>query len=178
MSLIFITGNKNKLEEVKSILPEIESLDIDLDEIQSLDAHEVIKHKLNQALEHKQGEFIVEDTSVDINSLNGLPGPFIKWFLKTVGINGIYNMVKGQDNKAVARVIIGYAKNKEKIYFFEGETNGQIVEPRGDSDFGWDPIFLPNGYSKTFAEMSQEEKNLISMRKIAFNKLKDFLNKQ
>lgn len=78
---------------------------------------------------------------------------------------------------ARAKVIIGYSKSKDEVHFFEGEVKGRIVEPRGDGGFGWNPLFLPDGYSKTFGEMSRAEKNKISMRKIAFTTLKEFLEK-
>ena len=64
-----------------------------------------------------------------------------------------------------------------KIHFFEGEIKGTIVNPRGKTDFGWDPIFQPNGHKKTFGEMTKEEKNKISHRKVAVEKLKEHLLK-
>jgi len=174
--IYFITGNQNKFNEVKLILPDIEQMDIDLPEIQEIDAKEIIRNKLLEALNHIEGEFIVEDTSLYFDCLKGLPGPLIKWFLKTIGNNGLAEITeKLGNNKAEAKTIIGYAKNHEEIYFFEGEIMGEIVKPRGESNFGWDPIFIPDGYKKTFAEMSPEEKNEISMRRNALNKLKEFL---
>lgn len=174
--LYFITGNKNKFEEVKSILPNVEQLDIDLPEIQEIDAHKVIEAKLKEALRHKEGEFIVEDTSLYFDCLNGLLGTFIKWFMKTIGNDGLVNLVtKYGNNKATAKTVIGYAKSIDEIYSFEGEISGIIVEPRTTSNFGWDPIFLPDGHTKTFAEMDVSEKNEISMRRIATQKLKEFL---
>jgi len=94
MALYFITGNKNKFAEVSAILPSVEQIDIDLPEVQDIDAKEIIKAKLLEALNHKQAKFIVEDTSLYFNCLNGLPGPLIKWFMKTVGNEGLFNMVK------------------------------------------------------------------------------------
>jgi inosine triphosphate pyrophosphatase len=174
--IYFITGNKNKLEEVRLVLPNVEQLDIDLPEIQEIDAKEIIKNKLLEALNHAKGEFIVEDTSLYLDCLKGLPGPLIKWFLKTVGNNGLAEIAeKLGDDKAEAKTIIGYAKNHEEIFFFEGAIKGRIIKPKGESNFGWDPIFLPDGYEKTFAEMSREEKNKISMRRNALNKLSEFL---
>ena len=178
MKLYFITGNKNKFEEIKSILPEVEQLDIDLPEIQEIDAKEIIKAKLIEALKHKKGEFIVEDTSLYLDCLNGLPGPLIKWFMKTIGNQGIYNLTKKFGNSnAEAKTFIGYAKSKDEIYYFEGKIKGKIVEPKGNSNFGWDPIFQPEKNLKNFAEMDKEEKNKISMRRNAVNKLKEFLEK-
>lgn len=178
MNLYFITGNKNKFEEVKAVLPNVEQLDIDLPEIQEIDAKEIIKAKLLEALKHKEGEFIVEDTSLYFDCLNGLPGPLIKWFMKTIGNDGLADIAEKFGNaKAEAKTIIGYAKNSKEIYYFEGVICGKIVSPKGESSFGWDPIFQPNDHLKSFAEMEQEEKNEISMRKIAASKLKDFLEK-
>ena len=178
MSLYFITGNKNKFEEVKAVLDDVKQLDIDLSEIQDIDAKNIVRAKLLEALNHKDGEFIVEDTSLYLDCIKGLPGPLIKWFLKTVGNDGLANLAeKLGNNKAEAKTIIGYAKNKDEIEFFEGVIPGTIVAPTGVSGFGWDPIFQPDGHDKTFAEMSAEEKNNVSMRKIAAEKLKEFAAK-
>lgn len=177
MSLYFITGNKNKFTEVKSILGDVEQLDIDLLEVQDVDAHNIITEKLNEALKHHTGEFIVEDTSLYLDCLNGLPGPLIKWFLKTIGVEGLYNLTdKLGNSKAQAKTIIGYADGRNNIHFYEGVIEGEIVKPTGDKGFGWDSIFQPNGHSKTFAEMEEKEKNEVSMRKIAVHKLKDHLH--
>ena len=159
MELYFITGNKNKFAEVKAIIPNVKRLDIDLPEIQEIDAKEIIKAKLLEALNHKKAEFIVEDTSLYFDCLNGLPGPLIKWFLKIIGNDGLFNIVeKLGNNKAEAKTIIGYAKNPDEIYYFEGSIKGRIVSPAGKSGFGWDPIFQPEGFSKNFAELIQKEK--------------------
>ncbi len=178
--LYFITGNKNKFEEVGAVIPEIEQLDIDLPEIQELDAEEVVKAKLLEAFKHHDGEFIVEDTSVHIKALNGFPGPLVKWFTQALTHDGIVELVeKLGDSSCDMKTIIGYARNPEDIHFFEGVMSGKIVRRRdgGMGTFGWDPIFIPDGYTKTFAEMGREEKNQISYRRIAAEKLKHFLNK-
>ena len=78
------------------------------------------------------------------------------------------------NDKAEAKVIIGYSEDGSEPRFFEGSVKGRIVSPRGDMGFGWDPIFQPDGYNKTFAEMNEEEKNSLSMRKIALQGLKDY----
>lgn len=177
--IYFITGNKNKFEEVKAIVPEVERLDIDLPEIQEIDAKAIITAKLQEALNHQKGEFIVEDTSLSLECLNGLPGPLIKWFLQAIGNEGLVSLAERLgNNKAEAKTIIGYAKNREEIYYFEGIVKGKIVPQRGESGFGWDVIFLPDGHSHTFAEMIQEEKNRISMRKVAAEQLEGFLQTQ
>lgn len=173
----FITGNKNKLEEIKSVISDVDQLEIDLIEVQDIDPKVIIEAKLQEAFNHHQGPFIVEDTSLYFESLKDFPGPMIKWFLKSLGNKGLADLAQRlESQKAVAKVIIGYAKDKEDIKFFEGSIAGTIVAPRGETTFGWDPIFQPDGYEKTFAEMSSEEKNAISMRKIAAEKLKEYIN--
>lgn len=177
MKLYFVTGNRNKLEEAQMVLPQLEQLDINLAEIQEINAKLIIKEKLAEALKHKNAGFIVEDTSLYFDCLNGLPGPLIKWFLKTVGAAGLFKLAEQAGNtKAEAKTIIGYARDINDIHYFEGSIKGNIVSPKGTTTFGWDPIFQPDGYFKTFAEMGREEKNKISMRRMAFNSLKKFLD--
>lgn len=174
--IYFITGNKGKFEEAKTMIPELEQLDIDLPEIQELDSRKIIEAKLKAASEHHDGEFIVEDTSLSLDCLSGLPGPMIKWFEKAIGNVGIAELANKYTNcAATAKVVLGYKKDSE-IKYFEGSLEGEIVEPRGDKDFGWGPIFQPYGHKKTFGEMDRAEKNSLSMRKIAFQKLSDYLN--
>jgi len=176
MEIQFITGNANKFKEAQKIIPGLEQLDIDLPEIQEIDAHEVIKAKLVEAQKHHGGVFVVEDTSLYLDCLNGLPGPLIKWFEKTIGNDGLYKIAKKHDDYgAQAKTIVGYSDENGNIEFFEGILKGEIVAPIGDNDFGWSPIFKLDQNGKTFAQMSAEEKNDVSMRKIAFEQLREFL---
>jgi non-canonical purine NTP pyrophosphatase (RdgB/HAM1 family) len=175
--LYFITGNKNKLREVKAIIPEIEGLDISLNELQSLDPFEIVKHKLQEAQKHHDGNFIVDDSSLVVKCLNKLPGTLIKFFEESIGLEGIVKIAKlFGDTKAVAICIIGLRFN-EKIELFEGRVEGKVIDLKGENGFGWDKIFVPNGYAKTYAEMPLEEKNKISHRSLALDKLKEFLSK-
>ena|SRR3989344_6712156 len=179
MPLYFITGNKNKFEEAKAMIPSLQQLDMNLVEIQSTDAHEIICAKLNEALKYHEGELIVEDTSLYMNCLNGLPGPLIKWFMKSLGNEKIYALAKSLgDMRVEAKTCIGYAKNSKEISFYEGSLQGTLVFPHVKTAFGWDPLFQPQEYSKSFAELGPEEKNRISMRRIAFDKLITDLQKK
>lgn len=175
--LYFITGNKNKFEELKSFLPEIKQLDIDLPEIQEIDARKIVEAKLKAAEARGKGKYIVEDTSLYLDCFGGsLPGPLIKWFEKAIGINEIAALAEKMGNKkAIAKTIIGYADASGNMQFFEGALRGIIVSPAGDKDFGWGPIFRPVGHDKTFGEMTREEKHAISMRRKAVDELKKFL---
>jgi non-canonical purine NTP pyrophosphatase (RdgB/HAM1 family) len=174
--IYFVTGNKGKFEEAKAILDgELEQLDINLPELQEIDAHKIIQAKLKAAFDHHDGQFIVDDTSLYLDCLNGLPGPLIKWFLQTVGKEGLYKITQAfGDNKARAKAIIGYATGPDDIQFFEGVVSGMIVDPKGIEGFGWDSIFLPDGQDKTYAEMTADEKNAISHRQLALDQQRDF----
>lgn len=176
MEITFVTGSQNKYDEAKQIIPDLEHREIDLVEVQGIDPKPIIAHKLEEAKKVLQGNIVVEDISLYFDSLVGLPGPLIKWFMKTIGNDGLVKIVESFGNqKATAKCIVGLSKEDGSVEFFEGTIDGEIVKPRGDNGFGWDPIFLPTGWDKTFAEMTQEEKNEISMRKIAFQKLSDYL---
>ena len=179
MVIYFLTGNDNKFDEAKSILGDnilIDQLKLDLVEIQEIDPKKVIAHKLLEAVKNKPGaEFIVEDTSLIIEGMNGLPGPLIKWFLKSIKSEGIVELTKTYGTKAKAMAIIGHYKAGD-INYYKGIVEGKIVQKRGESNFGWDPIFIPEGYKLTFAEMTKEEKNAISHRRKAFVKFKGSFN--
>jgi inosine triphosphate pyrophosphatase len=179
MKILFVTGNNDKLREAKAMMPEIEGCDIDLSEIQEMETEKIIKAKLEEAMKQKPGvELIVEDQSLTIDGMNGLPGPFIKWFVKSLDLEGIYKLaVKMGNQETKAKTLIGYANNKGEIRFFEATIKGKIVSPRGEIGWGWDFIFQPEGYDKTFAQMTMEQKNELSMRRLALEKLKEYLKK-
>lgn len=177
--MFFLSWNKHKFAEMKLLFPTLEQVDIQLDEIQSLDPKEVVQHKLKAGMTQLPGQkLIVEDTSLVIESRGGLPGPFIKRFLQEVKDVGIWQMVKDfPEKKAFGRSMIGYFDG-EKTHFFEWIVHGQIVEPTVTSPFGRDALFLPDGRDKTFGHMTMEEKNKISHRANALRKFQEFLQSQ
>ncbi|XP_068664962.1 inosine triphosphate pyrophosphatase [Aristolochia californica] len=164
----FVTGNAKKLEEVRAILGNsipFQSLKLELPELQG-EPEEISKEKARLAAKEVNGPVLVEDTCLCFNALNGLPGPYIKWFLQKIGHEGLNNLLKAyEDKSAYAMCIFSLAlgSNEEPVTFV-GKTKGKIVPPRGPADFGWDPIFEPDGYQQTYAEMPKEEKNKISHR--------------
>ena len=171
--LIFVTGSRGKLLEAERILgrPIIQK-ELDLPEIQSLNVEEVVEKKAKAAYELSGSiPVIVEDTGLYIECWHGLPGALIRWFLETVGPNGICQMLDNFPNRAaIAKSIVAKYDGSHQLY--TGEVKGTISPaPRGDNGFGWDAIFIPEGDTRTFAEMSPEEKDRFSMRKIAFEKL-------
>ena len=172
------TKNLNKLREFNEILEkELQQIEVELFEPQGLDVAEVVKEKAKDAF-HKTGKpVIVEDTGLEFSAWNCLPGALIKWFLKSIGNKGILKMLQGEINRqAIAKTAIGFYDGT-KCHIFFGEVKGIIpTEIRGQSGFGWDPIFIPEGYKKSFAEMTAEEKNAISMRKLALLHFKEFFS--
>jgi len=178
MVINFVTGNVGKLAEAKAILGEgvVQALEIDLPEIQETDPRKIIKHKLAEALKYSKQWVMAEDVSLCLECLGGLPGPLIKWFLKSIGGEGISRLCQRMgNNRAAAKVIIGLAESNSDIHFFEGKVEGVIVAPRGEGGFGWDAIFVPDGAQKTFAQMTAEEKNKVSMRRTALELMRRYL---
>ncbi len=177
--LVFITGNKTKFQEASRVLIplEMQQVNIDLAEIQELDPHVIIRHKLLEAFKHQSGEFIVEDSSLYMDALAGkLPGPLVKWFNDSIGTEGLADIAEKLGNgKARAKTIVGYAKSPEEVLFFEGNMEGNIVRPRGEYLFGYDPIFVPAGQSETLAELKAQGNFSFSPRGLAMKKLKEHL---
>ncbi|XP_038713133.1 inosine triphosphate pyrophosphatase isoform X1 [Tripterygium wilfordii] len=172
----FVTGNAKKLEEVRAILGQslpFQSLKLDLPELQG-EPEDISKEKARLAAIEVNGPVLVEDTCLCFNALKGLPGPYIKWFLQKIGHEGLNNLLMAyEDKSAYALCAFSFAlgPNVEPITFL-GKTLGKIVPPRGPNDFGWDPIFQPDGFELTYAEMLKEEKNKISHRSKALDMVK------
>lgn len=183
--LEFATTNKNKLQEISRILKKftVVGIHLDLEEIQSSDPIKVVQKKAIDAYEKNDyNPVIVEDTSLHIFALeNILPQTFDKFFTSSITSRKIIcNILTtlGNDRRAVAKVYFAAYDGKD-IQIREGKTSGKItIEPCGANGFGWDDIFIPdgqrlNGHSKTFAEMSDNEKDKYSMRRKALDKLRE-----
>lgn len=152
---------------------------LDLLEIQGT-VEEVTIHKAQSAADLVGGPVLVEDTCLGFTALNNLPGPYVKWFVQAVGLEGLVNMLyKFDDKGANAICTFGYSEGPGKeVKIFQGVTKGNIVDSRGPTNFGWDSIFEPEGFDQTYAEMDKEVKNSISHRFRALDKLRDFLLSQ
>ena len=175
--MIFVTGNEGKIKEFETILGyKINNVDLDLKEIQSVDVKEVAQEKARQAYEILKEPVIVDDTGLYLEELNGLPGALVKFFVKNLTLKQICNLVL-ENRKAKAITCIAFFNGKE-MRVAEAEVKGTITkEPRGENGFGWDPIFLPDGFEKTFGELTSEEKQSRFMRHEAIDKLRDILTK-
>jgi non-canonical purine NTP pyrophosphatase (RdgB/HAM1 family) len=179
MELLFATSNEHKARELQALLGRpIQPVKLELPELQAVDVQEVIEAKAREAHRLVGLPVLVEDTGLAFAAWNGLPGALIRWFLDRVGNEGLCQMLQSYDQRtASAETCIGYFDGKA-CHVFRGVVTGQIVRaPRGNGGFGWDPIFMPDGWDKTFAEMTNE-KQLVSMRKLAVTQLKAFLDEQ
>ena len=177
-SLTFITSNSSKAEQLAMHLKfPVAHQKLDLDEIQSLNLAEIIEHKAKEAFRQVQTPVLVEDTSLRFLALGKLPGPLIKWFLTELDNDGLCKLLSGYSSReALAEVNFGFFDGV-RLKIFDGQINGSIANtPRGNRGFGWDPIFIPQGWDKTWGEMDIEEQKQTSMRRIALKKLDYFLN--
>jgi XTP/dITP diphosphohydrolase len=156
---LFVTSNPNKAREAAEILGvELRSVGLDLPELQALDVAQVAVAKAAAARETLGGPdspVLVEDSGLVIDAWNGLPGALTKWFLRSVGNEGLLKMLSGEENRsarAVCAVAIALADGSVRV--FVGEVEGNIAtELRGSGGFGWDPIFVPEGHTETYAEL-------------------------
>ncbi|CAG9771212.1 unnamed protein product [Ceutorhynchus assimilis] len=180
--ITFVTGNAKKLEELIAILgpfpKEIVNKKLDLPELQG-EIEDICTKKASEAFKAVGGPVLVEDTCLCFNALKGLPGPYVKWFLEKLGPEGLYTLLTGYEDKS-AEAVCTFAyhsdENGDKVVLFQGRTEGEIVSPRGTREFGWDACFQPKGYNLTYAEMPKPEKNKISHRFKALDKLRNYFN--
>lgn len=169
-----ITGNEGKAREYTTLLGlDVSAVKEDLIEIQDLDVVKVVERKVQDAYSKLQAPVLVDDTGLSLNGWNGLPGALVAWFLGAVGAEGILKMAEGvTDRRATVTTALGYA-DANGVRVFTGTLQGTLTtERRGDGGFGYDSIFVPAGSDLTFAEMSSEQKNAISHRKLAVEKLR------
>ena len=163
MRPIFVTGNDHKRREAARILGlELEAASPDLPEIQALDVSEVAAAKAlaaREALGRPNRPVLVEDSGLVIEAWNGLPGALTKWFLGSVGAEGLLAMLPpGTDRSAVAVCAVAVAAPDGTVEVFTGEVQGKLAErAMGESGFGWDPIFIPGGGDLTYAQMGEKK---------------------
>ena len=190
MKLVFATNNLNKLKEVQEMLSnsiEILSLN-DISYFDEVDETETTldgnaKLKANYITQKFGYNCFADDTGLEVESLEGKPGVYSARFAgepsnSEKNIQKILSELENKTNrKAQFRTVICLIID-ENQYLFEGICKGEILtRKQGEKGFGYDPIFKPEGYSTSFAEMSSEEKNKISHRGIAIQKLVQFLKK-
>lgn len=175
---VFVTSNKNKVREITEILGlNIKIREFELPEIQSLDLDEVITQKAKSAYRIIKKPVLVEDISLEIKALNGLPGTFVKFFLQKLGTEGTVKLVGSSktDTTVTAAVAIYDGKNMKVL---KGIVHGTLSKKdKGKNGFGFDKVFIPKGHTKTYAQMPSSLKNKISHRAKALKKVKAYLKK-
>jgi XTP/dITP diphosphohydrolase len=190
--LVFATNNKHKLEEVGDILKER----VDILSLNDIDCHDDIPEtadtlegnaliKAHYIYDKYHKNCFADDTGLEVEALGGAPGVYSARYAGGEGHDSEANMTKllinleGEANrKARFRTVVALIIDGEE-HLFEGIVEGRIIdERRGGQGFGYDPIFVPDGFDKTFAELGEEVKNTISHRSRAVNKLCEFLKHQ
>lgn len=179
MEIRFVTKNPHKAREVAAILGNIEVSIVDVSliihEIQTEDIQYIVRDKVLKAFNMIGRPVFIEHTGLYINSLQGFPGGLTQVFWDKLKADNFSKLLGSLENtELTAKTVIAFCDAK-KIHIFEGEIEGNISpEPRGNRDFQWDCVFIPKGFDKTFAELG-ERKSEISMRKLAFDKFREFL---
>ena len=149
---------------------ELENVELDLDEIQSLDLEEIITDKVKRAFELVGKAVVVEDVSAGLDKLHGLPGPFMKFFEKQIGVDALFQLADVTGDPATVRCAMAYYDGISLITA-QGDIHGTVVPARGKKGFGFDFCFIVDGATKTFAEMTPAEKDAVSHRAKALKQL-------
>ncbi len=187
-TIYFITGNNSKFNEIQKLFQkedlcyELKRNIIKTTEIQASSIKEVAIFKLNSVMGKVNSSFFIEDAGFFVDKpLNGFPGVYSKYVLNTIGNKGILNLIKDySDTKAHFEAVIAlFFQPFNETLIFEGVVEGKVAKnTRGRGGFGFDPIFIPKEFpNRTFAELTTAEKNLVSHRGKAWNKMFEFLKK-
>jgi len=185
--LVFATNNSHKIEEVKAILQDrfilksLEDIGCDIDIPETGDTFEENANQKSSYINKNYGlDCFADDSGLIVESLNNEPGVYSARYSGSrdmeKNISLLLHNLQGVNNRNASFITVISLILDGHNYYFEGRIDGQITEEkRGEEGFGYDPIFIPNGFTKSFAQMSAEEKNSISHRAIAVKKLSDFL---
>lgn len=190
-SLVFATGNQHKLEEVQGLLGKDFALsclkDVGITEDipeTAMTLHENALQKARYVYDKCGCACFADDTGLEVEALKGEPGVFSARYAgpqkdSSANMQLVLQKMKGESKRqACFRTVIAYIDSTGKEWLFEGRVDGIIIEhPTGSKGFGYDPIFTPNGYEQTFAELPLSIKNAIGHRGKAMQKFLDFLNK-
>jgi len=183
VDLQIVTSNEGKIKEFISIFGKTNfnpvKTNIDYPEIQASSLEEVVDFGLSWLQGKIKPPFVIDDAGAFIDNLQGFPGVYSRYVYDTIGLEGVLKQMENvEERQCIFRCVLGLMTESGEKHRFVGECKGTLIdEQRGDRGFGYDPIFIPEGFDKTFAELTSEEKNSISHRGIAMRKLIDFLLK-
>jgi XTP/dITP diphosphohydrolase len=176
-----ITSNPGKMREFRAALEplgfELRQRSEEIDEIQADELEDVVRNCMVQLRARGLNNYIIDDSGLFIDSLKGFPGVYSAHALKTIGCQGMIELLRGKDDRAARfRCCIGCNVDDLGEMVVSAEAAGRIIEEeRGSGGFGFDPIFVPSGYEVTFSELPLDEKNRISHRGKAINSLRERL---
>ena len=176
--MYFVSSNVNKYREIIDLIQVFKLTDLDLkfkqlelEEIQSESLVKVSQFKALKAFEKIKDVTVVEDDGLFINSLNGFPGVYSSYVFKTIGNSGIIKLLSDKKNREAVFCSVFAFYDGININTFVGEKYGSISHSSDGEGWGYDPIFIPEGFEKTFADLGNELKNMTSHRRIALEKL-------
>ncbi|MEM0493010.1 MAG: XTP/dITP diphosphatase [Candidatus Thermoplasmatota archaeon] len=183
--IYFITSNKGKYNELRHKIESsgyniiLEQKDMGYPEIQADTLEEVAEYGIRYIRDRCSDPCIIEDSGLFINALKNFPGVYSKYVYLTIGLDGVLRLMsdkKNEERSALFKSVFAYVDDKSEPVLFTGECKGLISDSiRGTHGFGYDPIFIPSGSDRTFAEMSTKEKNHYSHRGKSMDKLLLFL---
>ncbi len=181
--IYFVTSNRHKFQEIYDIskhhVPWIEIKmreDVPKLEIQSHRLEEIALFAAENAAKKFDETFIIEEAGLFVKALNGFPGPYSSYVFKTIGCTGILKLLQDQRDRSAEFRSVLVLHHRGFFKVFIGTVKGLIsYEERGSQGFGFDPIFIPQGHNRTFAEMTLQEKNNLSHRGKSTRQLIKFL---
>jgi XTP/dITP diphosphohydrolase len=176
--IYFVTSNKGKVFEAKTILSKLKikviQINLGYPEIQADNLEEVALFGVNYLKKRFKNPFIIEDAGLFIDSLKGFPGVYSSYVFYRIGCSGILKLMNDKydkDRNAFFKSVYAYFEPKKEPVLFLGESKGKIsCKILGTHGFGYDPIFIPDGEKKTFGQMGMEEKNFYSHRRKSLDK--------
>ena len=184
MNINLVTSNLGKVEELTYILKpfghKASQLNVECPEIQATTLEEVVDFGLDWLGAKKvQTPFIIDDAGIFVEALENFPGVYSRYVYDTIGLQGVLKQMESIVDRVTSfKCVLGLMLEDGSKHKFVGECKGNLIhEMRGIGGFGYDPIFIPDDYDKTFSELSPEEKNDVSHRGRAMKKLVDFLSK-
>ncbi|MFH1285837.1 MAG: XTP/dITP diphosphatase [Candidatus Micrarchaeota archaeon] len=156
-SVLFVTGNKHKFQEAERVLKlcgvSIEHRNTSYPEIRAENCEEIALNSAKELYEKLRKPLFVEDAGLFIEALNGFPGTYSAWVFKKLGIAGVLELMRGEKNRHAEFVSAVAYSDENGVKLFVGKCKGSIAcEERGKGGFGFDPVFIPDGEKKTFAE--------------------------
>lgn len=180
MKIHYVTQNPGKFEEAAKVLEGIALVHtpLQLEEIQG-SSRQIAEHKILQAQSLIHEPCLIDDISLTCPAIGGLPGPYVRAFLETIGDKGLAELISHYEDRSCQVIChIAYADEKGQTHLFEGRVDAAIVMPRGKRmahTHSWNAIVEPKGYKQTFAEMSLDDAAKISARSKALTQFKNYI---